>query len=179
MNVLRKQSRVFFRAVLFFSIRKCLFDKTGVFYQYIRLSLKYLQKMLKCSVLTFLLQPLCYTADLHKCKMKSKWVSPKETSCPQRLYFSPWKNYAIIILFIIQNETEFWSRAACWGWDIWFLAAPTFGAVMIQTAVSAEQTTGTGLEEHGVWHGLRYQHCTPTRKHHNSSILQYPKKVPF
>lgn len=38
--------------------------------------------MLRYSVLIFLLQLLCYTAFLHTCKIKSNWVSPKETACP-------------------------------------------------------------------------------------------------
>lgn len=60
--------------------------------------------MLKYSVLTFLLQLLCYTAILHKCKLKSNWVMSKENNLSLMFeHFPPWKK-SVDVTFIYDSQ---------------------------------------------------------------------------
>lgn len=147
----------------FFLQWKMLVWQNWNFCWYIWLSLKYLQKMLKYSVLTFLLQPLCYTAILHKCKMKSNWVSPRKQFILNVWTFPSMKKTHDSHFYLwFRTKSNFEALEFSRGWDVWFLAALTFGAVVRWAAML---TMPQRRDRRDAAHGTAWRLC---------SVLQHP-----
>lgn len=132
--------------------------------------------MLKYSVLTFLLQLLCYTVILQKCKMKSSLMSSMETIWLQCLNIYPHKtkkNHWKSLLFMIQNETKFWSPAAFLRMGFLVSDCPWFWC-RCETGSSADHGTEMGPKGCSTWPELSalYHSIPVPQKLHSAASLE-------